>query len=162
MFDEIEMHGKKMKHMSDEKIAKLMLGVLYALRAMHDSQLAHRDLKPQNILLNDNKTEAVLTDFGSVTERIINVTDNKKSREIQDWACENCSMFYKAPELFNPQVNTQIDEMADIWSFGCNMYATMYNRGPFDYVAEKGLTSSCSIEYLNFRKFFKSLHICRR
>jgi serine/threonine kinase 16 len=150
LFDEIEIHSKKLKHLSDEKIAKLMFGLCNALQCMHDANLAHRDLKPQNILLNDDKTESVLTDFGSVTERIISIKDNRKSQEVQDWACENCSMFYKPPELFSPQINTQINEMADVWSMGCNLFTTMYNKGPFDYVAEKGDSIALAVSSARF------------
>ena len=50
-------------------------------------------------------------------------------------------MFYKAPELFNVRIGT-IDEKADIWSLGCVLYALMFNKGPFDYVAGKGNISN--------------------
>ena len=42
-----------------------------------------------------------------------------------DWAAQNCSMFYKAPELFSPRVGICIDEHADYWSLGCILYALM-------------------------------------
>ena len=80
---------------------------------------------------------ALLTDFGSMTDRVIEVNTSRKAQEIQDFAAENCSMFYKAPELFNVKIGT-IDEKADIWSLGCVLYALMFNKGPFDYVAGKG------------------------
>lgn len=116
-----------------------MLGVCNALADIHRENFAHRDLKPQNILLNDNKKEAVLTDFGSMSQLCIEVKSNKDAQEVQDWASENCSMFYKAPELFEPRSGSTITEKADIWSLGCNIYAAMYNKGPFDYVFERGL-----------------------
>ena len=80
-----------------------------------------------------------MTDFGSMSERIIEISTSKKAQQIQDWASENCSLFYKAPELFQPDLHRNITEKADIWSFGCNLYASMYNKGPFDYVVTKGI-----------------------
>ena len=124
--------------MSDQRIIKLMIGVCNALNDIHASNLAHRDLKPQNILLDDNRNIAILTDFGSMSERVIEIKNSRKAQEIEEWASENCSLFYKAPEFFSPQENSKITEKADIWSFGCNLYATMYNKGPFDYVVNKG------------------------
>jgi serine/threonine protein kinase len=44
-----------------------MIGVCNALNDIHASNLAHRDLKPQNILLDDNRNSAILTDFGSMS-----------------------------------------------------------------------------------------------
>lgn len=124
--------------MTDQRITKLMIGVCNALNDIHCANLAHRDLKPQNILLSDNRDSAILTDFGSMSERVIEITSSKKSQQIAEWASENCSLFYKAPEFFSPQENSKITEKADVWSFGCNLYATMYNKGPFDYVVNKG------------------------
>ena len=115
-----------------------MIGVCNALNDIHCANLAHRDLKPQNILISDDRDRAILTDFGSMSERLIEITSSKKAQQIDDWATENCSLFYKAPELFTPQENTKISEKADIWSLGCNLYAIMYNKGPFDYVVNKG------------------------
>ncbi len=117
---------------------KLFYAITSGLNYIHESNLAHRDLKPQNVLLsNDERVGALLTDFGSMTERVIEVNTSRKAQEIQDFAAQNCSMFYKAPELFNVKIGT-IDEKADIWSLGCVLYALMFNKGPFDYVAGKG------------------------
>lgn len=100
--------------------------------------MAHRDLKPLNVLLSNDRQTPVLTDFGSMTDRLIKIDDSRKALEIEDWAAQNCSMFYKAPELFSPKTGSIIDEKSDIWSLGCILYALMYNKGPFDYVYEKG------------------------
>jgi serine/threonine kinase 16 len=123
------------------------MGVCEALSFIHQNNLAHRDLKPHNLLLSDDRQSSILTDFGSMTERIIDITNNKKAQEIQDWASENCSMFYRAPELYFPKVGTTITEKADIWSLGCLLYAMMFNKGPFDYVIEKG-------HFKNINSFF--------
>lgn len=100
--------------------------------------MAHRDLKPANILISDDRQSSILTDFGSMTERTIEINNSRKSQQIQEWAAENCSMFYRAPELFEPRVGTTVNEKADTWSLGCILFAMLYNVGPFDYVAEKG------------------------
>ena len=119
---------------------KLFYAISSGLNFIHESNLAHRDLKPQNILLcSDERVGALLTDFGSMTERVIEIKNSRKAQEIQDWSAQNCSMFYKAPELFSPKTGI-IDEKADIWSLGCLTYALMFNKGPFDYVVEKGFS----------------------
>lgn len=136
--DEIELCDKKSTYLVDDHVIKLMIGVCNALNDIHCSNLAHRDLKASNVLLSDDKKTAILTDFGSMSERVIEIKDSKKASYIQDWASENCSLFYKAPELFTPQENHSITEKADIWSLGCNFYIAMYNKGPFDYVVNRG------------------------
>ena len=93
-----------------------------------------------NNLKGDDMSTAILTDFGSMTERQIEISTLRKSQEIQEWAAQNCSIFYKPPELFNPKVGTNVSEKTDIWSLGCVLYALLFNKGPFDYVVERGKT----------------------
>jgi serine/threonine kinase 16 len=119
----------------------LFSGITDGVNYIHDNNLAHRDLKPHNVLLSDDRQSAVIIDFGSMTEKCITIDSIRKSQEIEDWAAQNCSMFYKAPELFSPKVGTVINEKADIWALGCILYAMMFNKGPFDYVAERGSLS---------------------
>jgi serine/threonine protein kinase len=72
-----------------------------------DSKLAHRDLKPMNILINEDTNELQVCDFGSA----------KKICPGEVNVCYICSRYYRAPELmfgFN-DYSTEID----MWSFGC-------------------------------------------
>jgi serine/threonine kinase 16 len=116
--------------------------------------MAHRDLKPANILISDDRQSSILTDFGSMTERSIEINNSRKSQQIQEWAAENCSMFYRAPELFEPRIGTSVNEKADTWSLGCILYAMMFNVGPFDYVAEKG--DSIALAVANAKYFISN------
>lgn len=129
----------------------LLLGICKGANFIHLSNLAHRDLKPHNVLLSHDRQTAVLTDFGSMTEKIMHVKNSRDSSSIQDWAAQNCSMFYRAPELFEPKVDSEITEKADIWSIGCILYAMVYNKGPFDYVCEKGDSIALAVASANFK-----------
>ena len=40
---------------------------------------------------------------------------NFNNFSLKDEAAERCSMFYRAPELFNVEVGSIIDERTDIW-----------------------------------------------
>lgn len=129
---------------------KLFQGIASGLHYIHESKLAHRDLKPQNVLLSDDRTTAVLTDFGSMTEAVIEIKTSRKVQEIQDWAAQNCSMFYRAPELFSPKLGVNITTQADVWSLGCMLFALMFNKGPFDYVAERGDSIALAVTNVKF------------
>ena len=69
--------------------------------------IAHRDIKPQNILVNEQNLKLVMCDFGSA----------KQLREGEPNISYICSRCYRAPELIfgNTQYTTQID----VWSTGC-------------------------------------------
>ncbi|CAF0865524.1 unnamed protein product [Brachionus calyciflorus] len=148
--EELEKNLKQNILIKPDRVVKLFEGISSGLNYIHELNLAHRDLKPHNVLLSDDGQIPVLTDFGSMTEKVIEITNSRKSQEIEDWASQNCSMFYRAPELFTPKQGEKIDEKADIWSLGCILYAIMYNKGPFDYVVEKGDSIALAVANANY------------
>ena len=149
MQNELEQNLKSNKFIENDRLMHLFYGLCSGLNFIHEANLAHRDLKPHNILMSNDRQEGILTDYGSMTERRIEIVNLKKSQEIQEWASQNCSMFFRAPELFDPAVGSSITESADIWSLGCVFYAMMFNKGPFDYVCERGYFELILL-FLNF------------
>ena len=79
-----------------------------------DPPLSHRDIKPHNILL-DNDLRPVLMDFGSSCPARVKVRNMREAQYLQDTAAERSSMCYRAPELFQVNSNCDIDEKTDIW-----------------------------------------------
>ena len=69
--------------------------------------IAHRDIKPQNILVNDQNLRLVMCDFGSA----------KQLRHGEPNISYICSRCYRAPELIFG--NTQYTSQIDMWSAGC-------------------------------------------
>ena len=59
------------KNLTVREIIKYSLDFLSAIYYMHDSNIIHCDIKPNNILIND-KNQAILSDFGSAIRLDIN------------------------------------------------------------------------------------------
>jgi len=78
-----------------------------ALNYIHSKQICHRDIKPQNILVNQQDGILSLCDFGSA----------KPLKNGETSAHYICSRYYRAPELIfgSSTYSTSID----IWSVGC-------------------------------------------
>ncbi|XP_072325382.1 serine/threonine-protein kinase 16 isoform X2 [Scyliorhinus torazame] len=123
--------------MSEERILKMFHGLCGGLKAIHDKGYAHRDLKPTNVLLDDND-QPVLMDLGSMNKARIEVKGSREAMTIQDWAAERCTISYRAPELFTVSSHCIIDERTDIWSLGCVLYAMMFLEGPYDGIFHRG------------------------
>jgi serine/threonine-protein kinase PpkA len=51
--------------LDDKQICKLFIGICRGLAAAHKADLVHRDIKPDNILINE-EGKAIVTDFGIV------------------------------------------------------------------------------------------------
>jgi serine/threonine protein kinase len=81
--------------------------LLRSLKYLHSAGIAHRDIKPQNILVNDD-CEVVLGDFGLARE----ISDGEMTAYV-------VTRWYRAPELIMGL--RTYDEKVDIWSLGCVM-----------------------------------------
>ena len=86
------------------RLQKIAKQILEGLEYLHDRNIAHRDLKPQNVLMNKEGIVKV-ADFGLA----------KKLRKIS--TLNVVSLWYRAPELLLGLKNYSPN--IDIWSLGC-------------------------------------------
>ena len=101
-------------------IAKLYAyQMLLSLKYIHSIGITHRDIKPQNFILDQKTNEIKLCDFGSA-KKLIN---GQKS------IAYICSRFYRAPELIFGSTN--YDNQIDIWSIGCIIVELVLGRPLF-------------------------------
>ncbi|EPY52829.1 NAK protein kinase Ppk13 [Schizosaccharomyces cryophilus OY26] len=110
----------------------------------------HGDVKPENLLLSDDMRNAVLTDFGSICRIPSIISNNSEAISFEDKASENCTMPYRAPELFHVRPGSIITEKADIWSFGCTLYTIMFGYTPFEKQVSQGgslALAVCNAQY---------------
>ena len=105
--------------LTEQRSAEIGLQVLDALRAAHREGVAHRDVKPANILL-DTADRVVLTDFGIAA--IDDATALTATGQMVG------SPAYLAPERINGQPATAA---SDLWALGVTLYATVTGRSPF-------------------------------
>lgn len=106
-----------------EVCQKLFYQIADAMRYVHSLNLAHRDLKLENILMADKKRTVIkLTDFGFVREF------NPYKRLFLSTMCGTTA--YMAPEVLK---NEKYSGFAiDVWSMGIILYAMIYGELPFD------------------------------
>ena len=102
--------------------------VAAALRHVHGAGLAHRDVKPDNVLLDGPR--AVLVDLGSCARIPDVVGDRRGALALADEAAEHSTAPYRAPELWAPQPGDAVDGKCDVWALGCVAWALCYGYGP--------------------------------
>ncbi|MCU0546683.1 MAG: ABC transporter substrate-binding protein [Oscillatoriaceae cyanobacterium Prado104] len=62
--DRVKSNGK----MTEQEVKEILLSLLSVLDYIHEKQIIHRDIKPQNIIFRNSDSQPVLIDFGVVKE----------------------------------------------------------------------------------------------
>ncbi|OVE78016.1 hypothetical protein BVX99_00930 [bacterium F16] len=112
-------------------LEKLMIlrQICKALVAVHEVVLCHRDLKPLNVLVDDELI-VKLIDFGIV---------RTAHSELTQADCVLGSPQFMAPEYFSPGV---ADARADLYAFGVIAYELFTGRAPFMSMSLAGLVQT--------------------
>ena len=115
---EIKRRQKKREYYTENEIVKILHQILNALIYLEENGIAHRDIKPQNILIYPNNIYKV-ADFGEAK----NLSDS-----IQECTLRG-SELYMSPVLYHCLKNRQRDVVhnaykSDVFSLGfCLLYA---------------------------------------
>lgn len=105
--------------LTDSQAAQIMHGVLKAVEYMHNQNVIHRDIKPQNILISSKKnlSQVKLADFGLSSEYDSHTMENEKCG----------TLWFMAPEQTGKSFYSR---SVDIWSCGILMFVLLSGRHP--------------------------------
>lgn len=106
---DLYMHIENNFHELSKNVVKVYSQIVLALYYLHGRGIAHGDIKPENILL-DEKMNVKLTDFGAAE-----LVDSADLQIVSGTA------LYLSPEIFS---ESYIDRRAsDVWALGIVLYA---------------------------------------
>ncbi|KAG0453286.1 hypothetical protein HPP92_025950 [Vanilla planifolia] len=99
-------------------VKKYLYQILSGIAYCHSHRILHRDLKPQNLLIDRKTNSLKLADFGLA--RAFGIP-------IRTFTHEVVTLWYRAPEILlgSRQYSTPVD----VWSVGC-IFAEMVNQRP--------------------------------
>ena len=105
--------------LTDEDVRHYLFQLLKATEFAHSQGIMHRDIKPQNIMIDHSQRRLWLIDWGLAELYLPGFCYNVRV----------ASRFFKGPELL---VNLQdYDYSLDLWSIGCVMAGMIFQREPF-------------------------------
>ena len=110
---------------TEKEAWKLIGDVASGLAYLHAQDIIHQDIKPDNILI-DNNGNYVITDFG------ISVQTRSTLRKSARQASSGGTTAYMAPERFAKDAVPV--KASDIWSLGATIYELVTGRMPFGEV----------------------------
>ncbi|KAK8955935.1 Phosphoenolpyruvate carboxylase kinase 1 [Platanthera guangdongensis] len=117
LFDRIAAAGGSAAPMSEADAAAVMAPMMEALLICHRRGVAHRDVKPDNVLF-DGEGRLRLADFGSAEC----FGDGRGMRGVVG------TPYYVAPEVV---LGREYGEKADVWSAGVVLYIMLGGMPPF-------------------------------
>lgn len=115
----VESHGP----LTEARAMKISSQILIALEMLHSIGVSHRDLKPDNILIDQDGSVAI-ADFG--------ISDLNGS--VQKWQTNEGALFLWSPELRKGVPCTGVS--VDLWSFGLMLHYLISGNFPisnFEY-----------------------------
>lgn len=106
-----------------------MRNVCDAVRYLHTRRVAHLDIKPENVALDDHEVTR-LVDFGLAV----------RCPDDRDEFClsvRSGSYFYAAPEVYEKSTWPYSGYRADVWSVGVVCFGLLFRRLPFHRATRK-------------------------
>ncbi len=110
--------------MAPEVVAKLAVGMARGLAAIHECNIIHRDIKPDNILVGTDGI-AKITDLGLAKQY-----DEPELMRLTATGVVVGTPLYVSPEAIRDPKSITV--AADIYSLGASLYHLLIGKPPFD------------------------------
>jgi serine/threonine protein kinase len=127
LFHQITKCQKERCHLPETDVWRYIFGMCHGLKALHDMQILHRDMKCANVFLS--------TSGGNV---IAKLGDFNVSKVAKRGLCmtQTGTPYYASPEVWR---DMPYDAKSDMWSLGCVIYEMVALRPPFRAEDMEGL-----------------------
>ena len=120
-------------HLDLAESGRIARGIARALAKAHEKGVVHRDLKPDNVMLNEDREVKVL-DFG-LAKLLAQDEDARKRLEVDktELLLTADKQVVGTPSYMSPEQATgkKVDARADLFSFGILLYEMVTGTRPF-------------------------------
>lgn len=103
---------------------RVALALCHILDGVHAAGVVHKDVKPQNILIDETGTQATLIDFGIASELAEEATEPRPPESLEG------TLAYISPEQTG-RTARGIDSRTDLYSLGVTLFEMLIGQPPF-------------------------------
>ncbi|MDF1662264.1 MAG: protein kinase, partial [Planctomycetota bacterium] len=117
------------------QIAKILKSIAQALSYCHEMGIVHRDIKPQNIIVEAKTQRAVLLDFGLIKKDRTKVGESFLSggQSLTQHGELVGTPAFMSPEQFAPGGDFgAIGPCSDVWGFGATLFYALSGTPPYN------------------------------
>lgn len=111
-------------NINPETVWKFIHDVASGLAYLHEMDIVHHDIKPDNVLVTEDSS-FVITDFG-ISIKMRSTLRRNSSRAVNS---SGGSLPYMAPEMFSSMPESV--KATDIWALGASLYELIVGELPF-------------------------------
>ena len=134
-----EKHGTDIYKYRGNLDKNVLLDVCKAIKLLHDNNILHGDIKPENILYEDGVIK--LIDFSYSEDLSLNKPVSKKHKY---------SPLFTPPEIiYSDKKSIYISLKSDIWALGITLYELYTGRDMFDYNTIDGIKRGLIFDVYN-------------
>ena len=130
------------KKLEEEEACYFFLHIINCLDYLNKLKISHRDLKAENIIIEQNTKEIKIIDFG--------LSNTYENGQLLSTACG--SPIYAAPEMLEGK--SYKGSTVDIWSAGIVLYYMLSGTFPFEDISNDKLYKKILKGKFEFPKFF--------
>lgn len=134
---------KRVGKMTEAELWKLIHDVAAGLAYLHEKDIVHQDIKPDNILI-DTEGNYLITDFGISTRARSTLQKSVVGSSISHGSG---TVAYMGPERFSRQPAPT--KASDIWSFGAMAFELLEGIAPFGMLGGGMQKSGAEIPFIN-------------
>ncbi|KAL6457019.1 hypothetical protein MHYP_G00339820 [Metynnis hypsauchen] len=134
-------------NLTEEKVAFYLRDILEALHYLHNCRIAHLDVKPENLLVDQSSSQPVvkLTDFGDA---------------VQLNSAHYVHPLLGSPEFAAPELvlGDPVSLTSDLWSLGVVTYVILSGASPFlDESVEETCLNICRLDFSFPEDYFQGV-----
>lgn len=120
--------GNQLGGLDERGLWKMISEVSAGLSYLHEMNIIHRDIKPDNVLINEHG-DYVISDFG-LSKKMRSTLRRASARSTGGTAANSSgSLAYMAPEMFS--ASPEAVKESDVWAFAATIYEVATGELPF-------------------------------